>query len=100
MNNTLIMSNKFIEFCTYLYLGNCEKRIDLLFSILNMENLNKINVSNTKIFFAHLKTLENTTEKQLKKGYEIIEDFFRYNKELSYKEFKKRILKKNEHLIY
>ena len=100
LNNTLIMSNKFIEFCTYLYLGNCEKRIDLLFSILNMENLNKINVSNTKIFFAHLKTLENTTEKQLKKGYEIIEDFFRNNKDLSYEEFKTRILKQNADLLY
>ncbi len=100
LNNSLIMSNKFIEFCTILYLGNCEKRIDILFSILNMENLNKINVSNTKIFFAHLKTLENTTENELKKGYEIIEDFFRNNKDLSYEEFKSRILKENADLFY
>ena len=100
LNNSLIMSNKFIEFCTLLYLGNCEKRIDILFSILNMENLNKVNVSNTKIFFAHLKTLENTTENELKKGYEIIEDFFRNNKDLSYEEFKSRILKENADLFY
>ena len=100
MNNRLIISNKFIEFCILLYLGDCEKRIDILFSILNMENLNKVNVSNTKIFFAHLKTLENTTENELKKGYEIIEDFFRNNKDLSYEEFKSRILKENADLFY
>ena len=100
LNNRSITSNKFIEFCELLYLGKCEKRIDILFSILNMENLHKVNLSNTKIFFAHLKTLEKTTENELKKGYEIIEEFFRSNKDLSYEEFKSRILNQNADLFY
>ena len=52
-----------------MYLGSLDERIKFLFSILNMENLNKINISNIKIFFSHLKAMEKTTEKEMEKGY-------------------------------
>ncbi len=93
-------ANNFIQFFKIIYLGSLEERINLLFSILNMENLNKINISNTKIFFSHLKVLEKTSMKEMEKGYFIIEDFFNKEKDIIFEEFRTKIINENADLIY
>ena len=93
-------SNNFIKFLNIMYLGNLDERIKFLFSILNMEKLNKINISNIKIFFSHLKAMEKTTEKEMEKGYFIIEDFFNKESDITFEEFKSRIINENTDLIY
>ena len=95
-----VTSENFIEFCRFLYLGDYEIRIKLLFSILNMENLGQVNILNSKLFFVHLKTLRKTTKEEIDKGYLIIEDFFNTNKDLSFEEFKNKIINENSDLFY
>ena len=93
-------ANNFIQFFKIIYLGSLEERINLLFSILNMENLNTINISNTKRFFSHLKVMEKTSKKEMEKGYFIIEDFFNKEKDIIFKDFKAKIINENADLIY
>ena len=93
-------ANNFIKFFNIIYFGSLDERIKLLFSILNMENLNKINISNTKIFFSHLKVLEKTSMKEMEKGYFIIEDFFNKEKDIIFEEFRTKIINENADLIY
>ena len=92
------LTRKLISF----YVGNLQEKIHNIFLILDFNKDNSININHTKLFFTHFNLLnKNDKNPNLEKiGYEIIQNFFHEQDNMTENQFQSSIYHKNSDLFY
>lgn len=94
----VMTTEQFCFFFRTVYAGTLNDKINFVFNILDKNFTKKININDVKILYSHFFALSNFNN--IDEGFEIINNFFEENQEMTFEEYEKKLETKNSDVFF